>query len=144
MSLDISDCPDVTDDALYALARGSTMLQFLNLSDCSGITDAGIKELVCCCTELSTLSLSRCNAATDELLQSISRFCSKLSTLLLSGCEMVSNAGVGYITCLPKLEVVSLHCCDLVTADAIEDLCLHCPGIRQGLVLSTGLVHDDD
>ncbi|KAL2479652.1 EIN3-binding F-box protein 1 [Abeliophyllum distichum] len=99
--VNLSDCMNLTDEVVFALARlhGGT-LELLNLDGCQKVTDASLGVLANNCPLLNDLDLSKCSI-TDSGVAALSRGIQpNLQILSLSGCSMVSNKS---ITALKKL-----------------------------------------
>lgn len=135
VSLSISDCINVADDsvgaiaqllpALYELnlqayhvtdaalslfsAKQSYTLSMLRLHSCWEITNHGIVNVVHSLPNLSVLSLSGCSKVTDDGVELIAENLRKLRCLDLSWCPRITDAALEYIACdLGQLEELVL------------------------------------
>lgn len=128
--VDLSDCPQITDTILQALAAGCWMIQTFIMKRCQRITDAGIVKIAQCCKDLRHLDVSECEHVGeygDKALIEISKYCSKLTVLDLFGCRHVHDAGVRAIArgC-PLLTTLKLTGCRDVSSVAIRALANQC------------------
>lgn len=135
VSLSISDCINVADESVAAIAQRLPNLQELNfqayhvtdgvlgclvalrggsltslrLKSCWELTNQAVVNLVHCLPQLTTLSLSGCSKITDEGVEMIAANMAKLTSLDLSWCPRVTDAALEYIACdLSKLEELTL------------------------------------
>ncbi|NXI86726.1 FXL20 protein, partial [Rhipidura dahli] len=145
----------ITDDGLITICRGCHKLQSLCASGCSNITDAilnalgqncprlRIYNLICClnftltvgvwnslysqnCHELEKMDLEECVQITDSTLIQLSIHCPRLQVLSLSHCELITDDGIRHLgngACAhDRLEVIELDNCPLITDASLEHL----------------------
>lgn len=80
------------DEGLMALAKGCSLLRYLNLTWCIQLTDRGFTTLAACCHHLQWLSLHGIRGLTDKSVHALSASCARsLRTLDIHGC---CNAGL--------------------------------------------------
>ena len=135
MYLSISDCINIADDSVGAIAQllpslielnlqayhvTDTSLSFfsakqsynltsLRLFSCWEITNHGIVNIVHALPNLTILSLSGCSKITDDGVELIAEHLRKLTSLDLSWCPRITDAGLEYIACdLSSLEELIL------------------------------------
>ena len=125
VSLSISDCINVADDSVGAIAqllpslyelnlqayhvtdaalsffsaKQSYTLCILRLHSCWEITNHGIVNVVHSLPNLSVLSLSGCSKVTDDGIELIAENLRKLRCLDLSWCPRLTDAALEYIAC---------------------------------------------
>ncbi len=125
VSLSISDCINVADDSVGAIAqllpslyelnlqayhvtdaalsffsaKQSYTLCILRLTSCWEITNHGIVNVVHSLPNLTVLSLSGCSKITDDGIELIAENLRKLRCLDLSWCPRVTDAALEYIAC---------------------------------------------
>ncbi|XP_019189621.1 PREDICTED: EIN3-binding F-box protein 2-like [Ipomoea nil] len=122
VKVNLSDCPNLTDEVVLALVRlhGHT-LEVLNLDGCQKITDASLMAVADNCSLLNDLDVSRCSI-TDSGVAALS--CGvqiNLQILSLSGCFMVSDRSVASLQKLGKSLVgLNLQRCSSLGSSAIE------------------------
>ncbi|KAL4148463.1 hypothetical protein QTP88_002700 [Uroleucon formosanum] len=142
VSLTLSDCINVADDAVGAVAqmlpalneftlqayhvtdaalgffssRQSNSLSALRLQSCWELTNHGIVNIVHSLPNLTVLSLSGCSKITDDGIELIAENLPKLQILDLSWCPRVTDAALEYIACdLVGLEQLVLDRCIHIT-----------------------------
>ncbi|XP_014248338.1 F-box/LRR-repeat protein 16 [Cimex lectularius] len=142
VSLTLSDCINVADEAIGAVAqllpslyefslqayhvtdaalgffspKQSTSLNILRLHSCWEITNNGIINIVHSLPNLTVLSLSGCSKVTDEGVELIAENLQKLRSLDLSWCSRITDSALEYIACdLNMLEELTLDRCVHVT-----------------------------
>ncbi|XP_077979524.1 uncharacterized protein LOC144434883 [Glandiceps talaboti] len=141
-SLSISDCINVGDDSVAAIAqrlpslhelnlqayhvtdnvmsyftsKQSCTMSILRLRSCWEITNHAILNIVHTLPHLTTLSLSGCSKITDDGVELIAENMHILKSLDLSWCPRITDASLEYIACdLPKLEELILDRCVRIT-----------------------------
>ncbi|KAF6216231.1 hypothetical protein GE061_000571 [Apolygus lucorum] len=142
VSLTLSDCINVADEAIGAVAqllpslyefslqayhvtdaalgffspKQSSSLNVLRLHSCWEITNHGIVNIVHSLPNLTVLSLSGCSKVTDEGVELIAENLQKLRCLDLSWCSRITDAALEYIACdLNTLEELTLDRCVHIT-----------------------------
>ena len=113
VSLDVSFCDKVNDQALCYIAQGLKELQALSLNSCS-ITDNGLVKIGQNLVKLSTLNVGQCNQITDKSLAVVIENCVNLQAIDLYGCKMITTASVEKLSKLPKLGKINM---DLKSAE---------------------------
>jgi hypothetical protein len=68
ITLNLSACASVDDEALKVLAKDVVGLRNLNLAGCSAITEAGIREIAHGCTGIGFLNVTNCKNITRRFL----------------------------------------------------------------------------
>ncbi|KAK2156261.1 hypothetical protein LSH36_217g02014 [Paralvinella palmiformis] len=134
-SLTISDCINIADDSVGAVAQLLPALQELNLQayhvtdnalsfftpkqsctlyvlrlqSCWEITNHGIVNVIHSLPNLTVLSLSGCSKITDDGVELIAENLRKIRSLDLSWCPRITDAALEYIACdLGQLEELIL------------------------------------
>ncbi|ELU15721.1 hypothetical protein CAPTEDRAFT_201139 [Capitella teleta] len=142
VSLSISDCINVADDSVGAIAqllpslyeltlqayhvtdaalslfsaKQSYTLSILRLHSCWEITNHGIVNVIHALPNLTVLSLSGCSKITDDGVELIAENLRKLKSLDLSWCPRITDAALEYIACdLGQLEELTLDRCSHIT-----------------------------
>lgn len=107
----------VTDSALsYFSSKQSYSLSVLRLSSCWEVTNHGVVNVVHSLPNLTELSLSGCSKVTDDGVELIAENLRKLKVLDLSWCPRITDAALEYIACdLGELNTLCLDRCMHVT-----------------------------
>ncbi|XP_033118067.1 F-box/LRR-repeat protein 16-like [Anneissia japonica] len=140
--LSISDCINVADDSVAAIAQRLPFLQELNLQayhvtdgvlayfsgkqsdtmsvlrlkSCWEISNNAVVNIVSSLPSLAVLSLSGCSKITDEGVRLIAENMGMLKSLDLSWCPRITDTALEHIACdLPKLEELILDRCVRIT-----------------------------
>lgn len=118
----------VTDAALgYFSAKQSTSLNILRLQSCWELTNHGVVNIVHSLPNLTVLSLSGCSKVTDDGVELIAENLPRLRSLDLSWCSRITDAALEYIACdLNHLEELTL------------DRCVHITDIGVGYISTMG------
>ncbi|RLU18723.1 hypothetical protein DMN91_009080 [Ooceraea biroi] len=107
----------VTDAALgYFSAKQSSALNILKLQSCWELTNHGVVNIVHSLPNLTVLSLSGCSKVTDDGVELIAENLPRLRCLDLSWCSRITDAALEYIACdLNNLEELTLDRCAHIT-----------------------------
>lgn len=107
----------VTDAALgYFSAKQSSALSILKLQSCWELTNHGVVNIVHSLPNLTVLSLSGCSKVTDDGVELIAENLPRLRSLDLSWCSRITDAALEYIACdLNNLEELTLDRCVHIT-----------------------------
>ena len=71
LSIEISNCPRLTSEALVAIGQHCKGLTLLNMSGCEGIEDKGMIALTRGCIQLKSINIGYCYKLTDASLATI-------------------------------------------------------------------------
>ncbi|XP_076649283.1 uncharacterized protein LOC143357025 [Halictus rubicundus] len=142
VSLSLSDCINVADEAVGAVAqllpslyefslqayhvtdaalgyfnsKQSSALSILRLQSCWELTNHGVHNIVHSLPNLTVLSLSGCSKVTDDGVELIAENLPRLRSLDLSWCSRITDAALEYIACdLNHLEELTLDRCVHIT-----------------------------
>ncbi|XP_011304209.1 F-box/LRR-repeat protein 16 isoform X1 [Fopius arisanus] len=107
----------VTDAALgYFSAKQSSSLSILRLQSCWELTNHGVVNIVHSLPNLTVLSLSGCSKVTDDGVELIAENLPRLRSLDLSWCSRITDSALENIACdLNQLEELILDRCVHVT-----------------------------
>uniref|UniRef100_A0A8C1QVU1 F-box/LRR-repeat protein 2 n=1 Tax=Cyprinus carpio TaxID=7962 RepID=A0A8C1QVU1_CYPCA len=154
VTLNLQTCSQITDQGLITICRGCHRLQSLCVSGCANITDAILNALGQNCPRLRILEVARCSQLTDVGFTSLARVskqshkhtaqqctsicitdgtliqlsihCPRLQVLSLSHCELITDDGIRQLGSGPcahdRLEVIELDNCPLITDASLEHL----------------------
>lgn len=107
VSLDVSFCDKITDNALNHISNGLHHLQNLGLNT-SRITDDGLCTITRHLRELRVLNIGQCTQITDQAIESIALYLTSITSIDLYGCTKVTKCGLEKLMGLPKLRVLNL------------------------------------
>lgn len=108
VDLDLTDCTQMTDDAVSCIAC-MECLSKLVLSGCCLITDAGVAWLEES-KELQYLDLSHCYQLTDDCLRSIATL-NHIQYLSLAECYEITGDGIAHLNGMSHLQKLHLSGC---------------------------------
>jgi hypothetical protein len=86
ISLDLTDCHDITDAGLWSLARQCQRLESLILSGCNQITIVGLRSLALSCTSITSLDLTHCTLLDDMGLSVLAAGGWRIKSMVLKKC----------------------------------------------------------
>jgi F-box/leucine-rich repeat protein 2/20 len=94
-SLDMTGCDEVTDVALWAIARHlGNGIKHLMLGGCHQITNVGLRSLSLKCADVEHLDFTGCHRLNDLGLTTLSSGCWRLKKMILTNCTTISDAGL--------------------------------------------------
>ncbi|VDK34758.1 unnamed protein product [Taenia asiatica] len=124
--LEASQCIQITDAGLAALARNCVNLEKLDLEYCSQVTDATLVQLATYCPRINTLVLSHCDQITDEgITRLVGGLCGpqQLQRLAMDNCPLLTDSSLEMLgSVCQNLCQVDLYDCQLITRQGIENL----------------------
>uniref|UniRef100_A0A8C3X757 F-box and leucine rich repeat protein 13 n=1 Tax=Catagonus wagneri TaxID=51154 RepID=A0A8C3X757_9CETA len=89
--LDVSYCPQLSDEIIKALAIYCINLTSLRIAGCPKITDSAMEILSAKCHYLHILDISGCILLTDKILEDIQMGCKQLRILKMQYCRLISK-----------------------------------------------------
>ena len=93
VSLNVSECEELTDMALLTLAKHCPELETLIGPGIPGFTRVGLRALALGCPRVTTLELSRCASLDDDALNAIAASLPHLKQLVVEDCQGVTDDG---------------------------------------------------
>ncbi|VDD80607.1 unnamed protein product [Mesocestoides corti] len=124
--LEASQCIQLTDAGLAALARNCVNLEKLDLEYCSQVTDSTLIQLASYCPRINTLVLSHCDQITDEgISRLVGGLCGpqQLQRLAMDNCPLLTDSSLEMLgSVCQNLCQVDLYDCQLITRQGIENL----------------------
>jgi hypothetical protein len=91
ISINLSDCRDLTDGDLLRVIRLFRDLQSIDLTDCELISDNSLRELKKHCPQLHMIRVCDCDTLTEDgIISLFQQYGSQLQLLDISYCENVS------------------------------------------------------
>ncbi|XP_077218584.1 uncharacterized protein LOC143852846 isoform X1 [Tasmannia lanceolata] len=130
MTLDLTCCNMLTDNAILAIANSCKKLVCLRLESCSLITEEGFDRLGSCCPSLQELDLTDCNV-NDAGLKCLSR-CSELLDLKLGLCADITHKGLFHIgSNCKKLQQLDLYHCSGISDEGLAALARGCRKLKK-------------
>lgn len=117
-SLELAES-DITDAALFDLARGCRWLEELSLRRCLNITDAGVAALAQGCPHIKTLDLWECGRVTDAGLEAVAAGLPQLHALEVTELPITARSLVALASHCPKLTHLALRRCGMIDDAAL-------------------------
>ncbi|XP_063093807.1 F-box and leucine-rich repeat protein 13 isoform X2 [Cavia porcellus] len=88
--LDVSYCPQLSNEIVKALAIYCVGLTSLSIAGCPQFTDSAIEMLSAKCHYLHILDISGCVLLTNQILKDLRRGCKQLRVLKMQYCRQIS------------------------------------------------------
>ncbi|CAN0919713.1 F-box/LRR-repeat protein 2 [Linum grandiflorum] len=152
--LDLAGNNSLSDECLKRVASSCPDLEVLNLSYCPNITEDGVTEVLRKCIRVRHLEISRCvgiasltinfelpklevlkaqgSILDDEALGTIAERCKGILHLDLESCLSVSKEGLGRVVenCR-RLREINLRCCENVDINTVALMAFKRPSLRK-------------
>ncbi|CAI5445259.1 unnamed protein product [Caenorhabditis angaria] len=130
-TLEVAGCNLLGDNGFIPLAKGCRYLEKLDLEDCSLISDASINSLANYCGGLKELSLSHCELLTDESMHNLAaKQRETLEILEVDNCPLLSDSTLSHLRHCKTLKRIDLYDCQNVSKDAIQRFKLQRPHVE--------------
>ncbi|XP_057295993.1 dynein regulatory complex subunit 6-like isoform X1 [Hydractinia symbiolongicarpus] len=120
-------------------------LQDLNISNCPNVSDEIIKEITVGCPSLLYVNMSRTEIS-DASLRHLSRDCNSLQYLNIAHCANISNRGLHYLASgkgSQKLIYLDMSGCDQITRDGFKMLSKGCVRLNSIYLNEMPSLNDD-
>ena len=132
--LDLTDCHEVTDVSLWAIARHLVHIKTLVLSGCHQISHVGLRSLSLRLLDVTELDMSHCRSLDDLTMTVIASGCWHLERLTLRGCLGITDTGVGKVAkASERLTFLDLNGCTAVGEfgdHALKEIGAFCSQLR--------------
>lgn len=126
--VDLSECRQLTDEGISALANNVPFLEGLKLNKNHNFTDAGLTALMCSVPRLTHVELEELENLTNQLLKAFAETpgAKPLEHISMGYCDQIGDAGVlPLIKACPELKSLCLdntRISDLVLIEASEQV----------------------
>ena len=129
--LDVSDCGEISDVGVVAIAGGCPLLTQLSLRDCHFVGNRAAVALASGCPALKTIDFSGCDELCDGALIALAQGCPALVSVRVNDCRRLSDASIRVLCEATAEMLLELGISGLrkVTSVAIEALRDHCPNL---------------
>ncbi|XP_078579953.1 F-box/LRR-repeat protein 17-like [Branchiostoma floridae x Branchiostoma japonicum] len=128
MYVDVSDCNNVTDQGVIAMAKQCSSLLEFKCTRCNHLTDAAFIALAQGCPGLQKLTVDGVRQITDVAFKEISACCKELWYLNVSQVNNLTDVGVRHVvTGCPKLTYLKFQENNKVADYSVETIAEHCP-----------------
>ncbi|XP_077603081.1 F-box and leucine-rich repeat protein 13 isoform X3 [Crocuta crocuta] len=117
VSVDLSG----TNISNEAFCKGSLILEHLDVSYCPQLSNEIIKALAIYCVRLTSLSIAGCPKITDSAMEMLSAKCHYLHILDISGCVLLTDQSLEdlQIGC-KQLRILKMQYCRLISMEAAK------------------------
>ncbi|XP_043203874.1 F-box/LRR-repeat protein 16-like isoform X1 [Amphibalanus amphitrite] len=127
--LELSGCNEVTDAGLWACL--SARIVSLSVSDCINVADESVAAVAQLLPSLCEFSLQAYHVSDAALSYFSSQQSAALTVLRLHSCwELTNHAVLNIVHSLPNLSVLSLSGCSKITDEGIEVIAENLKGLR--------------
>ncbi len=134
-SINFSNCPNITGQALPLLLNRFPKLTRLYLSNCLSVVSFPPKVVIEKNVKLDALFLPGTVSITDEAVGVIFSYCENLSNVVLTSCTQLTDLGISRISNCQNLEMLDLTDLGKITDASLIDLGKFCTNLTN-LVLS--------
>ena len=128
----LTGCRNITDDGIVAVCKHQPGMFSLDMRECPDLTNSSLMSIAACLAQLRNLYLNKCKQINDRAVASISKL-SKLQKLDLSDCHLVSCSGLIRGLCdtesTSQVTHLNLSCTDVGDA-FVEKACQTLPHLN--------------
>jgi len=115
VKLNMTDCRNVSDVGMWAIARHLVKIKELILAGCHQITSVGLRSISLRCSNITVLNFNNCHLLDDIALSVIATGAWHIEELYLRGCVGVTDTGVGkFARASERLRILDLNGCSNV------------------------------
>lgn len=115
VKLNMTDCRNISDVGMWAIARHLVKIKELVLAGCHQITSVGLRSISLRCSNITVLDFSNCHLLDDIALSVIATGAWHIEELYLRGCVGVTDTGVGkFAKASERLRILDLNGCSNV------------------------------
>ena len=119
----------LTDDGLFAMARGCPRLRSMCCERSLALTDAGLTALASGCRQLQKVVLTGNRQISDVGLIALVHGCPELHHVDLSGTNVTDASIIALAQGCPNLLHIAYNSCSAVTAASLFALAENCPNL---------------
>ncbi|XP_010546742.1 PREDICTED: F-box/LRR-repeat protein 3 isoform X2 [Tarenaya hassleriana] len=127
--VDVSHCWRFGDWEAAALSVAAGLRE-LRMDKCLGLSDVGLVRIAVGCSKLEKISLKWCMEISDLGIDLLCKKCRDLKSLDVSYLK-ITNDSICSISSLPKLEVLLMVCCPLITDAGLQFLENGSPSLQE-------------
>ncbi|XP_040521685.1 dynein regulatory complex subunit 6 isoform X2 [Gallus gallus] len=118
--LSLLECKNISDTGLQVFCKGTKHLEYCHVSCCPQLTDEAVKALAFHCHRLTSVSIAGCPKMTDTCILYLASACHYLHFLDISGCINLTDKA---LKCLWKgckqLQILKMLYCRNITKQAV-------------------------
>ncbi|KAA1466772.1 RNI-like protein [Dentipellis sp. KUC8613] len=120
--LDLTNCCNITDDAIEGIISVAPRIRNLMLSKCTALTDRSVESICRLGKHLHYLHLGHATEITDVSIKTLARSCQRLRYIDLANCFQLTDMSVFELASLQKLRRIGLVRVSNLTDEAIYAL----------------------
>ncbi|KAM5204503.1 F-box and leucine-rich repeat protein 13 [Hipposideros larvatus] len=119
----LSECYKITNFGIQAFCKGSLILEYLDVSYCPQLSDEIIKAVAIYCINLTYLSIAGCPKITDSAMELLSATCHYLHVLDISGCILLTDQMLEHLQIgCRQLRILKMQYCRLISKEAAKKM----------------------
>ncbi|TFK22350.1 RNI-like protein [Coprinopsis marcescibilis] len=120
--LDLTNCSQITDDAVEGIIAHAPKIRNLVLSKCGFLTDRSVDAICSLGKHLHYLHLGHASRITDASVKSLARSCTRIRYIDFANCVKLTDMSVFELSALPKLRRIGLVRVTNLTDEAVYSL----------------------
>lgn len=97
LSVDLTACRQLKDEAIGYLARQCKALRSLSVAVNANVTDEAVEVVAKSCRELEELDLTGCLRVRNDAIRTLAEYCPKLRSLKVNHCHNVTESSLGLL-----------------------------------------------
>ncbi|KAM9205719.1 LOW QUALITY PROTEIN: F-box and leucine-rich repeat protein 13 [Mergus octosetaceus] len=116
--LSLAECKNFSDTGIQEYCKGTKHLEYCHISNCSQLTDEAVKYLAFYCHRLASVSLACCPKMTETCIQYLATACLYLHFLDVSGCINLTDKALKCLWKGQKQLILKMLYCRNITKQA--------------------------
>eukprot|EP00127_Corallochytrium_limacisporum_P006308 Clim_evm19s225 gene=Clim_evmTU19s225 len=129
VSLDLSDCIELTNGTLVSIAKQCSRIRALWINTCYCINSRGLRRFCKRTPDLVTLEAERCINIKDDVLIELPNLCPRLQNINLNYCKHITDRGMASLTQL-RLGSLRARNCMRLTDSTLKMIGEECPSLQ--------------
>nr|XP_009941899.1 PREDICTED: LOW QUALITY PROTEIN: F-box/LRR-repeat protein 13 [Opisthocomus hoazin] len=118
--LSVSECKNISDTGIQEFCKGTKHLEYFHASCCPQLTDEAVKAVAFHCHRLTSASIAGCPKMTDTCIQYLAAACHYLHFLDVSGCIHLTDKALKYLwKGCKQLQILKMLYCRNITKQAV-------------------------
>lgn len=137
--LDVSECPNITEDGLIKALWRCRLLVELTVVRCSAVTDECLSVIGKSCKKIKSLDITLCSV-TDKGLQEFGKSCTRLEKLIMDQCRSLTSESLCSVArSCPMLRWLSVEYDNLIGDEGVHEMVQSCPSLERLQLNSCGI-----
>ncbi|NXJ96602.1 DRC6 protein, partial [Corythaixoides concolor] len=118
--LSVSECKNISDIGIQEFCKGTKYLEYCHISCCPQLTEEAVTAMALHCHRLTSVNMAGCPRMTDTCIQYLAAACHYLHFLDVSGCIHLTDKALKYLwKGCKQLQILKMLYCRNITKQAV-------------------------